>query len=402
MAKGEIRPEQLVNPTHACYPDDMNAERGKDKKKVLTICHIISGDLWAGAACQVSNLLSELIKNERFHCSAITFNRGRLTNELRELGMPVLCVPENENSPIEIIRHIRAQIIEKKVNIIHCHGHKEHILGCLARLAARRPLKVVRTLHGMPEPYYGLAGLRAKLSQKLQEMCSIFLTDQVIVVSSDMRERLKFQRWARKIVCIHNGINPEKVKAAMSADEMRKRLEISKTEFVIGTACRLVPIKRIDLLLETFSSVNRKHPHSLLLISGDGPLSAELKKKSKILGISERVRFLGHRDDLYDVMSVFDLFVMTSEHEGVPMVILEALTLGIPIVAPAVGGIPEILEGQQATLLDPLTRENLAEHILGEINKKTSSARNASGGRTVSFISAEQTATETALAYDHL
>ncbi|RJP20681.1 MAG: glycosyltransferase family 1 protein [Candidatus Abyssobacteria bacterium SURF_5] len=333
------------------------------------VCHIISGDLWAGAACQAYHLLSDLIKTETMLFSAITFNPGKLTNQLTSIGMPVLCLPEDRLSSLEILSEIHRYVDNHGIDIIHCHGHKEQIFGCIASLLLRKRVKVVRTLHGMPEPYSGLAGVRAKCYQILQNCCSLFLTEKIVVVSNDMKDRLKQRKWARKLICIHNGIDPEKVKPTVSREQMKNLLGIVGDDYVIGVACRLVPIKRLDILLQTMRFLQQKHKEVLLLIAGDGPLLSQLKRQAQLLGIEKRVRFLGFRTDIYDVMSTFDVFVMTSDHEGVPMGLLEAVALGIRVVAPAVGGIPEVVNDHTAVLLENLNCETLADCLHSEILK---------------------------------
>jgi glycosyltransferase involved in cell wall biosynthesis len=149
---------------------------------------------------------------------------------------------------------------------------------------------------------------------------------------------------------------------------MRKKLGIEGDELIIGTACRLVPIKRIDVLLGAFRMVRDTHPNAVLVIGGTGPLSDELKSVAAGLGIESKVKFLGHRDDIHDVMSAFDLFVMTSTHEGVPMALLEALAFGVPAVVPAVGGIPEVCPKEGVTLYKQPSSAAVAASILKAVN----------------------------------
>jgi len=98
-------------------------------------------------------------------------------------------------------------------------------------------------------------------------------------------------------------------------------------------------------------------------------------------------------------MSTFNLFVMTSDHEGIPMVLLEALALGLKIIAPAVGGIPEVTNGQGAVLLNPLTEAVLAEQFAEAMKKSHSDAGNSSIQRQSAFPAAKQTAKETTRVY---
>ncbi|GAB4345904.1 MAG: hypothetical protein Kow0099_26630 [Candidatus Abyssubacteria bacterium] len=377
---------------------------GNPESTKLRVCHIISGDLWAGAECQVVHLLSELLKSETICLSAVTFNSGRLTDELNTLGVRVTCMPEKEMSAIQLTTGIREHLIQQGVNLIHCHGHKEHILGCIAGMSVKRRVRVVRTLHGMPEPFDGLAKARLIFFHCVQEFFLRHRTDKVIAVSYDMQRRLSGKAWSDKIVCIHNGVEPNRIKPTVPRDEMRQRLGIGANDFVIGTACRLVPIKRLDLLLEAFQMLQREHPDSLLLISGDGPLRQDLEKKASSLGIVHKVRFLGHRDDIYNVITTFDIFAMTSEHEGVPMVLLEASHLGIPIVATNVGGIGEIItDNHFHALIDGLSGVSISDALSQKFRQLRDSAADLKISRfPKQGISVNRTAVKTIALYQSI
>lgn len=341
---------------------------GNSKTSKLNVCHIISGDLWAGAECQVVHLLSELVKTENIRLSAVTFNPGRLTDELKALGLMTTCLPEKEMSSLQLTTGIHNHLNRHDIDIIHCHGHKEHILGCVASMFAKKRPKVVRTLHGMPEPFDGLAKARSIFFHCVQEFFLRYRTEKIIAVSYDMQRRLSHKQWSDKIVCIHNGVDPGRIKTTVPRDKMRQQLGIGASDLVIGTACRLVPIKRLDLLLEAFQILQRDTPQSLLVICGRGPLRPELEEKASALGIVHKVRFLGHRDDIYDVMTTFDILAMTSEHEGIPMVLLEASHLGIPIVAANVGGIGEIISDNHFNVL---IEDISSDSIFEALRKKT-------------------------------
>jgi glycosyltransferase involved in cell wall biosynthesis len=136
---------------------------------------------------------------------------------------------------------------------------------------------------------------------------------------------------------------------------MRAELGIAPATFVVGTVGRLMPIKGSKYLIEAFARFRRQRApqESQLVIVGDGPSRTALEQCAESHGISRDVRFLGMRTDVYSLMTAFDIFVLPSLHEGVPMVLLEAMALGIPVVASRVGGIPEILEDRKEALLVP-------------------------------------------------
>jgi len=123
---------------------------------------------------------------------------------------------------------------------------------------------------------------------------------------------------------------------------------------VVGSVGRLMPIKGIEYLIRGFGMLMRdgEAQSNRLIIVGDGPLRISLDQLAQEQGVAAQTMFLGERRDVYDVMRAFDVFTLPSLHEGVPMVLLEAMAIGVPIVASGVGGIPEVVtDGKEASLI---------------------------------------------------
>jgi glycosyltransferase involved in cell wall biosynthesis len=169
-----------------------------------------------------------------------------------------------------------------------------------------------------------------------------------------------------KVYCIRNGIDLARVVPTAGRSAARERLGIAGDAFVVGGVGRLMPIKGFEHLIEAFARLRQQQPPaaSRLLIVGDGPLRESLAQCAQRHRVSRDVTLLGARADVHDVMTALDVFALSSLHEGMPMVILEAMALGVPIVATRVGGIPEILEdGKDAVLVPPGDAQALANAI---------------------------------------
>jgi glycosyltransferase involved in cell wall biosynthesis len=185
------------------------------------------------------------------------------------------------------------------------------------------------------------------------------------------------------------------VRSELSACEAKRRLNLSGDCQVVGYAGRLAPIKRLDVFLAAAKEISRRRPETQFVIVGEGIEDLRLRQIAAASGLSSRVLFLGHRDDIYDVLRAFDIFVLCSDHEGLPMVLLEALYLGVPVVARRVGGIPEVLQDEVSGLLvDSADPRILAEACLRILNDSGLRTRLAEAGcsRMASAFSAEQTA----------
>ena len=150
---------------------------------------------------------------------------------------------------------------------------------------------------------------------------------------------------------------------------LRAQLGIAPDTFVVGTVGRLMPIKGFEYLIEAFAKFRRQQgrQESKLVIVGDGPLRAALEQSAENHGLSRDVEFLGMRTDVYDLIGVFDVFALSSLHEGVPIVLLEAMAIGVPIVASHVGGIPEILEDSREAVLVPARDPEALARAIGVV-----------------------------------
>jgi glycosyltransferase involved in cell wall biosynthesis len=266
---------------------------------------------------------------------------------------------------IQLLRTITTHLREIRPHILHSHRYKEHILGDFAGKLSHNPLRV-QTYHGLEENLPGWAGFKMNLYNGINVGVGRLTADGIIGVSSEITSVLERRYPSAVVRCIRNGIDLVRVVPTIERSTMRAQLGIAPDTFVVGTVGRLMPIKGFEYLIEAFAQLRRQQGlhESKLVIVGDGPLRGVLEQSTQSHRISHDVEFLGMRTDVYNVINVFDVFALSSLHEGVPMVLLEAMALGVPIVASHVGGIPEILEDHQEALLVPAKNpEALAKAI---------------------------------------
>jgi L-malate glycosyltransferase len=318
----------------------------------MRVCHIASGDVWAGAEAQVASLLSALRAQPGLELSAVLLNRGRLHDELAQLGIPVAVCDESHAGLARLFLAARRRLAEVRPQILHTHGYKETVLGAAAGRASSRP-KLVQTYHGIQENLTGWAGAKMRLYDRLNSFVGRVAGDAFIGVSSEIAQILRERYPGKDVRCIRNGIDVGCVAPSRARDTIRERIGIARDAFVVGTVGRLMPVKAFDRLIAALAQLRRDRAglDAQLVIVGDGPLRSELEACAAWLGVSRETTFLGARADVYDLMAAFDVFALTSLHEGIPMVILEAMAVGVPIVASRVGGIPEILTNEEHALL---------------------------------------------------
>jgi len=185
--------------------------------------------------------------------------------------------------------------------------------------------------------------------------------ERVVAVSSDIEKVLIGLYGSNRVSCIHNGIDLEAVRVTTSREAFRRKWQIPEDAVVIGTVGRLVPVKGHAILLDATRILQASIGNVALVLVGDGPLRKDLEANAKRLGLEKSVIFAGQQDQSYDFMNMMDVFVLPSLHEGIPMVVLEALALQRPVVATRVGGIPEVIEhGQTGFLAEPSDASSLA------------------------------------------
>lgn len=351
------------------------------KNNKIRVLHLISGDLWAGAEAQAAILLSRLKRNPELKLSAIIFNEGRLSQKLKSLGIPVDVLDEKEHNSLMLLGKVRRILSRDRVQILHTHRYKENIIGGLAASFSGVP-HLVQTVHGPNEPFQGIKKIKADSYNFLDRWVARFLFDEIIVVSSDLGEKLKQRLDGIPVAFIQNCVDLEKVKSNKSRIEVKRNLGIEEDSPLIGTAGRLVPVKGLHYLLKATSIMQRESPRLKVLIIGEGPERKRLESTAAKLELGSQAIFTGEREDVYDLIGAMDLFVLPSLSEGIPIVLLEALALEVPVIASAVGGIPEVITHQYTGfLVQPKEEQALASACLHLLENRTQAEALAREGK---------------------
>lgn len=342
--------------------------------KPLVVTHIVSGDLWAGAEAQVFQLIRGLKANRRVTPTAVLFNDGILHHKLAALGIDVQIADENSLSPVGQILHIRTHLRKHRTDIVHTHGFKENVLGTLAQHLARVP-KSLRTAHGNPEMQVTWRHPRKKVTNILDDAIAKLGQDAVVAVSRQLKTRLS-ARYPNKTIRISNFI------AASETTAASERPSYPRHSYNIILVGRAVPVKRIDLFIDTIALLREKYRIDVRgTVCGDGPLLSRLKEKANATA-GPHIEFKGFIGDVTPELNNADILLMPSDHEGLPMTLLEALSFGLPTVAHNVGGIPEVLaDGRCGVLVDDHSPEGYAAAVANLINKPDLMADISTAGR---------------------
>jgi glycosyltransferase involved in cell wall biosynthesis len=268
---------------------------------------------------------------------------GALAEDARTFKARIVCVDKPPGFRPGLIRRIAATLGELQPNVVHCHQVGALFYAAPAAHRAGVPV-VVHTEHGK---HYA-ARMRTRWLGRLAGRN----VDRFFCVSSDIADEVRRCRiiHPRKIAVLPNGIDVRRFERPADA-AIRAGLGIASDAPVIGTVARLSEVKRQDLLLHAFAKVRQALPAAHLLIVGDGPLRHDLEQLADNLGIAPFVHFAGYQPEPEKFLAVMDVFTLTSRSEGMPLSVLEAWAAALPVVASAVGGIPQMIGGSEAGLL---------------------------------------------------
>ena len=312
-------------------------------KNKLNICHIASGDLWAGAEIQVLNIIEGLIEIGSFDISAIIMNRGQLYDELCKLGINIFTVDEKNNNVVKQFCAMRNFISKNAIQVLHSHRYKENIFVSLIKLTFSNKIKLIKTQHG----FFAISKLPTTFRMKLYHLLDFFFTkyffDTVVAVSDNIACQFHGIVHDNKIINICNSINFEKYyyESGNGCLEFDKNNPLKLLK--LAAIGRLVKIKNFGELILITKDLNEKGLAIKSFIVGSGPEEGHLKSLVTKYGISKCIAFLGHVNNISDIYNSIDILFITSIHEGIPTVLLEAMYFSKIVVARNVGGIPEVI-----------------------------------------------------------
>ena len=313
--------------------------------------------------------LAERLDREKFHTSICCLDKlGELAEEAKEKGIKVVMVKRRPGIDFFLPFRLAHILKKERVNLLHTHNMGPLFYGSLAAWLARVPI-VLNTRHGR--------------ERKIGSQWIWRLNNEIITISEDAKKELSISNRinSEKIRVIYNGIETKQYITKTNIYKVKKVLNINST-LVIGTVARLSPEKDQFTLLEAFSKIAQMVDSVKLVIVGDGILRQELERRSKSLGIKDKVLFLGFRQNISEILSIFDVFVLSSLTEGIPLTLLEAMAAGKPVVATNVGGNPEVVvDGETGFLVPPKNPEKMAEAIITLLKNEELAMKMGEAGR---------------------
>lgn len=312
----------------------------------IKILQIITKADWAGAQRVVYEICKMSLEYEDLEVEVAVGDNGILKEKLeKDLNIKVYLL-KNLIHPLKLktdykgYKEIKKLIKKNKYDVVHCHSTKAGILGRIA--AHRLGIKnIIYTVHGY-WPILQFNGIKRKLAIFVERYLSKITTNIVLISKSDIElsKKMKIGNDS-KYRLIYNKITVEKNE--IKKNILRDELGISKETKIIGNVSRIDKQKNPFLFIEIAKKYLKNNDNTIFVWVGDGNLKPEVLKILEKEKLEDKIFFIGFRENGIEYMKDFDLLLLTSNWEGVPITILEAIELEIPILSTDVGGIKEII-----------------------------------------------------------
>ncbi len=304
-------------------------------------------------------------------CGTIEPGEGDMTYYAKERGIEPIMIPElgrslNPIRDIKTLWKVYQLIKQEKPDVVHTHAAKAGFVGRVAAWMAGVPV-IVHTFHGhVFRGYFSPTKTRFFI---LLEQIAARMSDSIITLSDGLRRELAEEyHIARKgrITVLPLGLDLGGfTQMARKSGVFRKEHGIVVDAPLIGIVGRITPIKNHPLFLKAAVEIRKQLPTARFVIVGDGEIRAEIEALVDELGLREAVIFTGWQKDLPHIYSDLDMLVISSVNEGTPVTVIEALAAGCPVVATAVGGVPDLLDhGKLGKLVNDQTPDSLATAIV--------------------------------------
>ncbi len=303
----------------------------------LRVAHIISGLRIGGAERQVVNLLNAMQCDQQTLITIGAPSGEETFDDKLHGSVELLAVPVRRRRLLRSILRLQRELRRRRINVVHTHMYESNLFGSIAAALARIPV-VVTSEHG-ENPWKG------PFQRWLERNVISAIADVRLCVSPRILE------CRRKI----DGVSPDKLQLMVNGTELPERIDDPRAVDVVtvGAVGRMIPAKDYPLLIKATASLIERGCRLNLCIVGDGPCRPELESLVQRLGVGDSVRFPGMVTNVNEWYRRFDVFVVSSKREGLPMVLLEAMAHGIPVVSTDAGACSEVVNDGDGGLVVP-------------------------------------------------
>lgn len=316
------------------------------KLKIGIVCYPTVGGSGV-VATELGKLLAEKGHEIHFISSSMPFRLNKVYGNIyyHEVNVNQYSVFQYPPYDLALANKIAAVAKREQLDVLHAHYAVPHAVCAVLARQMVGELPIVTTLHGTD---ITVLGYDPSLSDMIK--FGIEQSDIVTAVSDALvRQTYELLDVQKPIYTVYNFVD-ERVYRRREAGHLRREYGISEQEKVVIHVSNFRKVKRVPDVVRAFAIVRRHMPAKLLLV-GDGPEMTVVCRLVKELGLNGDVRFLGKQDKLEELYSISDVMMLLSEKESFGLVLLEAMSCGVPCIGTAIGGIPEVIEDGKSGFL---------------------------------------------------
>lgn len=341
---------------------------------MIKVIHVLSDMKVGGAGIWLLNLLDS-IDRERFEVKVVLPEGSVLVDKVKGLGFEAITVEGMRDRSFDTaaVGLLQGIFRKEKPHIVHTHA------SLSARLAAKLSgVSIINTKHCLDSRKTGIKRLAGAFVNNQ-------LSDRLVAVSEAVRKNMLDNGADKeKISVIYGGIRPVRELEDKEKSEVRRKWGISDQEIIVGIVARLAEVKGHEFFLKAAEIISREKKDVKFVIAGGGPLESMLKEQAKELGIEARVVFTGFIENIYEILNILDINVISSLSEALCLSLIEGMSIGKPSVGTDTGGVPEVVrDGHNGFLVPAGDPDKLAAAVLKLIDDPQLRKTMGDRGRTI-------------------
>jgi glycosyltransferase involved in cell wall biosynthesis len=355
-----VTPRRTPAPDHeaaiagAAYLRHRRVHRSRSHQRPRILQLLATGGT-GGAQESYTGLLLRLDRS-KYEVRALSLSAGSAVQRIRRLGLEVEVLDEPDDEAA--VRSLAAWLRRNEIDLVHAHMYRAEVVGTRAAVAAGTPV-IMATVHSS----------RVRSAEDVASLAALTpAMDRLIVPSASIASKVAAEgRGGARFAVIPNGVDLSRFAAPPPSCGLRRELGVPDEAVLIGVVARLEPEKGHAHLLDAWPGVAAAVPDAWLAIVGEGSAEAELRARVDAMpGTARaRVRFTGRREDVAAITAELSVAVLPSLREAQGISLLEAMARRVPVVASAVGGIPEVVtDGVDGLLVPPASPDALADALI--------------------------------------
>ncbi len=340
--------------------------------KKIKVVHIVPLLAPGGAETLAVHLVTGL-NRQRYDVAVVSLRKCSgcdLERLLAERGVPVLYLGKQPGFDFRIYHRVYRVLKELQPDVIHTHLHV--LRYALPSMLSFKHSAKVHTVHNLAEREAERGTRWIQRYAFNQGVVPVAVSDEVAI---SLERLYGIQRCSTIANCIPTDLYSS---PRTSRKEWRARVGFGDDDVLFVCVARFAPQKNHSLLLKAFAQGPASDPNAHLVLVGEGALQGQLEQQARNLGLGAQAHFLGLRTDIPDVLGAMDVFVLSSDYEGSPLSVIEAMASGLPIVSTAAGGVPDLFEtGKEGFLVQPGDEKGFSDVL--ELLLRDSDARKSLG-----------------------